>query len=376
VIAIILILLITVLTVAHFYLKCSVITAFSTFMSAIFGSIIAFNYYELLADLFVSRGYGGPWAHAGCFILAFVLGFAAVRALADLLVGANIDFGNTPKITVNVILGLVTGLILSGHLLVAFGMLPVSGGWAYNRFPPGSPISLNNPKTVLLNPDGMVSSIFSLFSKGSLSSSKSFGVLCADFVNRNHLNRHGTKDGIWTVSSRKALSVPPASKKPVRTMDIPDVGNVTVARAILAFRDIPDGGAKQPPDGNIIFTMSQVRMITKASDKAGNLSGAGKAIWPIGILEKGKLVKKSLSDTMTYTNKEARKDRTVWVDFVFETPASQQGVLLEFKLNAITQLPSPAVSNDELENALNAAEEQPAENGTEQAPAQPAENPQ
>lgn len=116
-------------------------------------------------------------------------------------------------------------------------------------------------------------------------------------------------------------------------------------------------------------------MITKASDKAGNLRSAGKAIWPIGILEKGKLVKKSLSDTMTYTNKEARKDRTVWVDFVFETPASQQGVLLEFKLNAITQLPAPAISTDELENTLN-AEEQSAENGTEQAPAQPTENPQ
>jgi hypothetical protein len=125
-------------------------TAFSTFMAAIFGSIIAFNYYELLADLFVSRGYGGPWAHAGCFILAFVLGFAAVRALADLLVGANIDFGNTPKITVNIILGLTTGLILSGHLLVAFGMLRFQAVGLITVFP-RTPISLNNPKTVLFN---------------------------------------------------------------------------------------------------------------------------------------------------------------------------------------------------------------------------------
>jgi hypothetical protein len=341
-------------------------TAFSTFMAAIFGSIIAFTYYELLADLLISRGYGA-WAPAGCFVLAFVLGFAAVRALADLLVGANVDFGNKTKISVNLILGPVTGLILSGHLLVAMGMLPIGGSWVYNRFPVSSPISLTNPNRPLFNPDGLVSGLFSLFSQGSLSSGNSFGVLCDDFINRNHLNRYGIPSEIWTICSKKALSVPKGNQKHVRIMDIKDIGTVTVVRAILSAKDISDGGAKN--EKGVVFTMSQVRIITKPREKADNLRGSGRAVWPIGIIEKGNLQKKNLSDIMTFSNQNFRKDRTVWVDFVFkEIPTNEQAVLLEFKQNALTPLPPPVPSTEEIEATLDNPERSPQEN-------QPGQNP-
>lgn len=367
-ITIAIILLVTFLTMAHFYLKCSVMTAFSTFMASIFGSIIAFTYYEMLADLFISRGYGA-WAPAGCFVLAFVLGFAAVRALADLLVGANIDFGNTAKISVNLILGVVTGLILAGHLLVAMGMLPVGWSWAYNRFPPSAPISLNNPNRPILNPDGLVCGLFGLFSRGSLSSSNSFGVSCADFVNRNHLNRYGISNEVSTICSKKALSVPKGSQKPVRTMEIKDIGTVTVVRAILSAKDIPDGGARD--EKGVVFTMSQVRVIAKPREKANNLRGNGKAFWPIGILEKGKLQQKNLSETILFPNQDFRKDRTVPVDFVFEIPADQEAVLLEFKQNALTPLPPPVQSTEEIEAVLNNPEGASQENRAGQPPVAP-----
>jgi hypothetical protein len=368
VITIAIILIVISLTAAHFYLKCSVLTAFSTFMASIFGSIIAFSYYEMLADLFISRGYGA-WASAGCFVLAFVLGFAAVRALADLLVGANIDFGNTAKISVNLILGVITGLILAGHLLVAMGMLPVGGRWAYNRFPSDSPISLSNPNRPFLNPDGLVSNVFSLFSRGSLSSYNSFGVLCADFVNRNHLNRYGVGSDVWTICSKKALSVPRGGQqKPVRTIDIKDVGVVTIVRAIISAKDISDGGARS--EKGITFTMSQVRVIAKPREKADNLWGSGKAFWPIGILEKGTLQRKNLSDKMSYSNADFRKG-AVWVDFVFEIPANQQAILLEFKQNALTPLPSSVQSTEEIEAILNNPEGTPQENRAGQPPVAP-----
>ena len=353
-IALVIILIVTTLAIAHFYLKCSVMTAFSTFMASIFGSIVAFTYYEMLADLFISRGYG-IWAPAGCFVLAFVLGFAAVRALADLLVGANIDFGNGAKITVNLILGTVTGLILSGHLLVTLGMMPIAGNRLYNRFPTDSPISLKNPNRPLLNPDGMVTSLFALFSRGALSSGNSFGVVCADFVNRNHLNRYGVAKDVTTICSKKALSVPKGNQKPVRIMDIKDIGTVTVIRAIISAKDIPDGGAKT--DKGVVFTMSQVRAIAKSKDKANNFLGSGEAFWPIGIFEKGKLVQKAPSEIITFSNQDFRKDtRTVWVDFVFEIPSDKQAVLLEFKQNALTPLPSPVRSSEDIEKALDSAE--------------------
>jgi hypothetical protein len=358
VITIPIIFLITGFTVAHFYLKFSPMTAFATLMASIFGSIIAFNYYEMLANLFISHGYGGNWAAAGCFILTFVLGFALVRVPVDAMVGAKIDFGNTPKVTINLVLGAMTGLIFSGHFLVGLGLVPLQGNWLYNRFPDAS-ISLSEPKAALLNPDGVVSSLFGLFSQGSLSSNKSFAVLCDDFVNHNHLNRYGLKNEISMVCSPQALSVPSGGgMKPVRTIELPDAGKVTVVRAHLAFRDISDGGAREST-GEIKFIPAQVRMIIKPSDKANTLMGKGKAIYPIGILENKKLTK-TLSDVITLGNQDQHNDRNVWVDLVFDVPDNQQGVLLEFKMNALAALPAPTASTAEIENALNAADK-PAE---------------
>jgi hypothetical protein len=375
VIAILIIFLITGFTLAHFYLKCSVMTAFATFMAAIFGSIVAFNFYEMLANVFISRGYGGSWVPAGCFIVTFILGFALVRAVADPLVGAKIDFGNMPKVAVNIILGIVTGLFFSGHLLVGLGMLPVQGGWIYNRFPSEAPIlSPNDPKTAFLNPDGMVSSLFSWFSSGSLSSSKSFAVLNADFVNRNHLNRYALKDEISMVCSPQALSVPGGSNKPVRTMELPGVGKVTVVRAHLAFSDISEGGARES-SGGIKLMLAQMRMITKPSDKANHLQGKGAVRYPIGILENGKLVKKSLSEVIVFSSENVHEDRNIWIDLVFDDmPDDRQGVLLEFKMNALTKLPAPTASTAELENALNAGKNTSTENQPQEPSANQPEN--
>jgi hypothetical protein len=214
----------------------------------------------------------------------------------------------------------------------------------------------------------MVSSLFGVFSRGSLSSDKSFAVLSADFVNRNHLSRHGLKDEISMVCSPKALSVPGGGRKPVRTMELPDAGKVTVVRAHLAFGDISEGGARES-SGEIKFIPAQVRMITKPSDKANNLQGKGDARYPIGILENRKFVKKSLSEIITLNNKDQHNDRNVWVDFVFDVKDGQQGVLLEFKMNALTRLPAPTASTEEIENALNAADK-PAES----QPAEPSAN--
>ncbi|MHC5083007.1 MAG: hypothetical protein ACYTET_03595, partial [Planctomycetota bacterium] len=206
-------------------------TSFSTMMSAIVASFLAFTYYEKLAELFVSRGYGVNWAHFGCFILTFVLGFALLRALSDLLVGANIDLGKPIKIASAVICGLLTGLIISGNLLVAMGMLPMHGKIFYSRFDPEGTVVLNNAKTPAVNADGFVTGLYSWVSRGSLSSAKSFGVLHADYLSQIHLNRLKVKEKVLSVASRKSLILPSGkTKKPVRTWDIPDEGKLTVVR--------------------------------------------------------------------------------------------------------------------------------------------------
>ena len=363
------ILIVVLLTMAYFHLKCSVMSAFSTLMSGVIASVLALNYFEILADLFISNGYAVQWAHCGSFILLFILSFAIVRTLADLLVGANVDFGVLVKNTLNVVLGFLTGLILAGHILIAVGMSPLGQNWAYHRFPPDQSVSLQNPSKPILNPDGFVTGLFSRLSRGSLRSDKSFAVLGADFVNRNHLNRLALKDSVLIVCSKKALTVPPKEKKPVRLMELPEVGQVTVVRAQITAKDISKGGARNEM-GNITFCLSQVRMITKPTEKAGNLAGKGEVLLPIGLLENGKLTRKDLSETITYTRENFRADETVWVDFVFQyrgLGSELTGVLLEFKQNALAKLPPPVQSSDEIEQALS-GQIQEGENSTEETP--------
>jgi hypothetical protein len=351
------IIIVILLTLAHFYLKCSMMTSFSTMLASIFAMIIAFTYYEKLAELFVSRGYGVNWAHFGCFVLAFVLGFALMRALADLLVGANIDLGKQVKTAASVVCGLFTGVIISGSLLVALGMLPMQGKVFYTRFDPEKPITLSNPQKPVLNVDGFVVGFYKWISAGSLSSGKSFGVLHADFLSQIHLNKLKVGDNVLTIGSRKALTLPLGkTKKPVRTMELPDKGKVTVVRMGILAKSIPDGGANNG-SGQILFYPAQIRMIAK---KAGstNLQGAGKALWPIGFLDtEGRLTGSDLEKVETPDTK-GLKDRTVWLDAVFQLPPGYEGVLLQFKQNAVVQLPESVASSEEIEQALDKSEEE------------------
>ncbi|MCE5186468.1 MAG: hypothetical protein LLF76_10115 [Planctomycetaceae bacterium] len=351
------IIIVLLLTLAHFYLKCSMMTSFSTMLASIFAMIIAFTYYEKLAELFVSRGYGVNWAHFGCFVLAFVLGFALMRALADLLVGANIDLGKQVKVAASIVCGLTTGAIISGSLLVAMGMLPMQGKIFYSRFDPEKPITLSNPKKPFVNVDGFVVGFYKWISAGSLSSGKSFGVLHADFLSQIHLNRLKVGEDVLTISSRKALTLPSGkNKKPVRTMDLADKGKVTVVRMGILAKSIPDGGANNG-SGQILFYPAQIRMIAKKSGSL-NLKGGGKALWPIGFLDmEGKLVGSDLEKIETPDTK-GLKDRTVWLNAIFQLPPGYEGVLLEFKQNAVVQLPPAVQSTPEVEQALNKGDEE------------------
>ncbi|MBP8604383.1 MAG: hypothetical protein KBI46_00895 [Phycisphaerae bacterium] len=341
------------LTMAYFYLKCTPMSSLSTLLASIFALIIAFSWYEKITELFISRGYGVDWAHFGCFLLSFILTFALLRALADLLVGVNIDLGKPVKLITALVCGFLTGIILTGTLLVALGMLPLQGKVFYSRFDPSKPVSLNSPKVPLLNADGFVVGLYRLVSAGSMSSGKSFGVVHADFLKQIHLNRLRVQEGVLTVSSRKALILPSGkNQKPVREWDIPNRGKLTVVRMGIVARNIADGGANNS-SGQIQFFPGQIRMICKPSgtDTKKMLAGSGKAIWPVGFIEGGKLVEKHLEEIITPETK-GLKDRTIWLDAAFDVPQGQEGVLLQFKQYAMVQLPKAVSTSDEVEKAL------------------------
>ena len=361
--ALVMVLLVLGLTLAFFYLKCTMMQSLMMLWASVVSTILAFSFYESLAGLLISRGYGLQWAHVGSYVLVFIVTFAVLRSVSELLIGINIDLGNAAKASAAVICGLLTGIIFSGNLLVAMGLLPLQGKVFYSRFDPAGPVILNNPKTPALSTDGFVSGLYGLISSGSMSSNKSFKVLHADYLNQIHLNKLKTKDGVLPVCSPEAIKVP--SKKgqqPVRFWTSPENEKLVVVRMGISAKKIPDGGAANA-SGKIEFFPVQIRLIVKEEDKASapankRLSGSAKALYPVGFWNNGMLSRLDLKETISPDLKDL-KDRILWRDVAFEVPEGYRPILLEFKQNAAADLSSYTVveSSPEIENALNAVDQ-------------------
>ena len=193
---------------AYQYFKGRFVPAFATIMLAIFASIVAFGYFEALADVFISRAgvtrYPSlvPWTQLLCFALLFVLAFAGLQTLTNFLTRRPIDLGLWPERIGRVVCGIFLGLILSGLLLTALEMGPLPIKYPYQRF-------AQKPNKVLLNADGLATGLFGLASKGSLSSKRSFATLHPSYLDQLFLNRLLIGANISVVTGSPAIEVPP-----------------------------------------------------------------------------------------------------------------------------------------------------------------------
>jgi len=352
------ILIVILLTLAYFYLKCPVMGSFLTLIATLFATVITLSYYETIAEFFISGGYGGDWALSGCYVVVFVLGLAIFRTLADLLVGSNIDLGKPAKVVASLVCGLITGVLLSGNFLIAMGLMPVQNKVAYTRFPPAdNPIVLSSPVVPILNVDGFVAGLYGWLSRGALASNKSFSVVRADFLTQCHLNRYRVNDGAQMIASRKSLVLPPKAQKPLRLWTVPDKGSLAVLRVGISTKSIVDGGAGNP----VKFSMAQLRLICKPADQADTLRGKGVAVWPEGLLKNGTFVAKRLDDMVDEKETLGTKDRVLWIDAAFKVPDGQVPVAFQFKQNVMADLVgmAPTPTSAEIEQGLNADEKKP-----------------
>ncbi|MHC5173244.1 MAG: hypothetical protein ACYSPJ_05715, partial [Planctomycetota bacterium] len=96
--SLVIVILVLLLTLAFFYLKCSMMQSLMTLWSAVLTTIVAFSYYEWVANLFISRGYAPNFALCGSFTVLFVVIFASLRALSELLITTPVDLGNVVKL--------------------------------------------------------------------------------------------------------------------------------------------------------------------------------------------------------------------------------------------------------------------------------------
>jgi len=343
---------------AYQYLKGTLVKAFATIVITISASVVAFAYFELLANVFISRSENSrflsvvPWAQSLSFVLLFVLAFGILQTVAVFLTRQQVDFGLWPERIGRVFCGAFLGLILSGLLLTTLAMAPLPNKWPYQRFDRGNP-NVENPGKVLPNADGFVTGCFSIISRGSFSGKKSFDTLHPAFIDQLFLNRHNAAENVSIVTSAQAIEIPQKKETPACWLAREDTkdsnGNplqksrhnltivrVGIKRSALKTNAIVNGGT---------FTLSQLRVICKQKGFAENaLAGKGRNIYPIGYLTKGGQVQKKRLNEQIKLQRSDFDERVKWIDFAFYVPGDSVPVLVEFKQNSIAELPPPVAA--------------------------------
>ncbi|MHC4172525.1 MAG: hypothetical protein ACYTBX_17270 [Planctomycetota bacterium] len=343
-----LILLIILGCAAYQYFKGTLVKAFATIIIAVCASIAAFGYFEVLANVFVSRGGNSrfpslvPWAQPLCFALLFIVVFGILQTLAMQLTRKPIDLGFLPERIGRVACGIFLGLMLSGLLLTFLVMAPLPNKYPYPRFDQGKP-DTEKPNKALLNADGFVTGWFSILSSGSFSGKKSFATLHPNFLDQVFLNRYSVADNVSIITDSQAIEIPnkavwpaPQGLKDSNGQPVsPKSGhNLTIVRVGIKKSELRDAGK---------FTLSQLRLICKPKGYAkGPLTGKGRNVYPIGYLKAADQIE--VSSRIQIERDDFEKDaREKEIDFVFRVPNDFEPVLVEFKLNNIAQIRRSAI---------------------------------
>jgi len=322
---------------AYLYQKGTLVISFAAIIAAVCAFAVAFNYFELLANVLISRELIIEWAQPVCFILLFVLAFALLMTIVMQITKEPIEVGVWPDRIARAICGLIVGFIISGVLLITLAMAPIPNKFPYPRFDKDNPRT-EFPTETAANPDGFVTGCFNLLSKGCLSGKRSFAVLHPDFIDQNFLNRHLIEKDIPILTSSPVIKVPGKkatriiteplkdAKPPNKPIEPPSGHKLTALRMGIMKKSAKEAGT---------FTLSQVRLICKPKTQLEHPLTGNNAInvYPIGFLqEEGLLELKKLIEPIRLKPADF-PESIMWIDFVFRVPEDFAGILVEFKQN-------------------------------------------
>jgi hypothetical protein len=359
------------------YFKGTVLRAFATIIVAICASLVAFNFFEAFANVFISRGDGSrfislvPWAQSLCFVLLFVLTFAILQTGLTLLTRQPVDLGVLPERIGRVICGILLGLITSGLLLTALAMGPLSTSYPYKRFDP-TKLDVESPDRALFNADGLATGLFSVLSNGSFSGKRSFAALHPAYLDQLFFNRFTRVGDTSIVSSLSpAIEVPrpavwPASEA-VReqadrfatelrsrggrvaydeagksvTLPASPKGNCDTTIVRIGIKKRAIRGAAKVNGG--AFTPAQLRLICKRKGSGNEgLAGKGINVYPVGYLKTADEMQ-IRPEIKLATSDFERNANTKEIDFVFRVPSGFEPVLVQFKNNSVVEIPARAI---------------------------------
>ncbi len=363
---------------ALLYFKGTFVKAFAAMIIAIVSGMVAFAFFETLANVLISRAEDGilltlaPWAQTLCFVLIFVLAFALLQTGATYLLKNPVDLGFLPECIGRIVCGAVLGFVVSGFLLTALAMGPLALKYPYQRFDPDR-LKPDNPEGVLLGADGFATGLFTMVSKGSFSGKRSFATIHPNYLDQLFFNRLINTETTSIISSKfPAISVsrkaavwpaPPAIVEkadglisqlrsgagklkdaqgkyvplPVSTKGSYDVTIVRVGILKRALSGEPtiNGGA---------FTPSQLRLICKRkSSGQDRLAGEAVNVYPIGHLRTADQIQ-VVPEIKIESQKVDGSEQLI--DFVFCVPSGHEPVLVEYKLNSIVEIAPGAIVTD------------------------------
>ncbi len=359
---------------AYQYLKGTFVKAFATIIIAICASIVAFGYFEILANILVSRSNNSsyifivPWAQPLCFLLLFILTFAILQTAAVQLMHKSVDLGFLPERIGRVICGILLGYIISGLLLTSLEMAPLPTKYPYQRFDP-TKLESENPNNVLLNANGFATGLFSTISNGSLSGKRSFATVHANYLDQLFLNRL-FGDTSLVSSSTPAIEIPtpavwPAPEALRKQVDefVSELNRRGRLVDETTGKSVPmPGWIKSGYEPTIVrigfkrstlnrdarinagaFAQSQLRLICKRRGFGQDpFAGNARNVYPIGYLkapDQIQITPEILLEGDDFDDGTNKK----FIDFVFCIPNSFVPVLVEFKLNSIVEIPSKAI---------------------------------
>jgi hypothetical protein len=282
-----------------------------------------------------------------CFIIIFIFVLIILNALTDKLSPTGLYFKESTGKIVRSVIAVFTGLFIAGVILITATLLPLGPSWPYERFDPQNKnIQPTKPdKRPILRAGGFTTTFASWLSRGSLCSSKSFAVFHPDFLNEIYLNRIGHDADNMIIAGSEAVEVkeawePNSTTKLVSASDSQPLNAMPGTKTVIVrtgIKGIPivHGGALTE-NNKLTFTLAQIRLLCKADHST--LTGSSQVVYPVGFIRSENIVdRKSLIEEI----KLIPKDFTggiKWFDFVFQVPADTVPVLLEFKLNAATEV--------------------------------------
>ncbi|MGA2915028.1 MAG: CvpA family protein [Sedimentisphaerales bacterium] len=314
------VILIILMTVAFTYLKGSIIKAFLLLISTFIAATIAFAYFETLGQLVIGYKLMPQWAFGATLLIIFAFTLAILNAIGGKLIKTDIYFGDASDRIIKCFIAVFAGFAIAGVILTAAAMMPIGSQWPYERFS-ATPGQAEPQKKLILNADGFITNLVSLISRGSMSGQKSFAVFHPSLLDEIYLNRIGSGENFSTITeSAIAVDAAIAPQTPlVSAKDNQPINQSSQTKAVIIRARLD----------NTVFTMSQVRLICKNSDSAGNFTGSGQVFWPTGYITRDNIVEpQNLSD----------KRKTLQVDFVFCIPTNTVPVLLQYKQNAAAQV--------------------------------------